>query len=263
MKKWLKNILLKNKFFKKIFYQHINKQYRKYYSSFSSSSYSRDFSFYTKLIGPTNLIFDVGANRGNKTDVFCQLSNKVIAVEPDEKNVEILRTRFKGNKKVIIENVALSSSNKIEKMFVLGDGDERNTLSIKWKGYIENPLNLRSEQMGFSDIKEVQTLTLQELICKYGIPDYIKIDVEGYELEVLKGLSQKIRLISFESNLPEFLEETIQCIKLLYKLSGTSKYNYSFENSFMLDEWIGYDEFSTIIKNIEFRTIEIFCRMEL
>ena len=67
--------------------------------------------------------------------------------------------------------------------------------------------------------------TLDDLIKIYGVPKYIKIDVEGFELDVLLGLSQKAGIISFEFT-SEFLDQTINCLNHLKKI-GYQEYNFS------------------------------------
>ena len=82
----------------------------------------------------------------------------------------------------------------------------------------------------FSDSKwdkviSVDTTTLDQLINDYGHPKYIKIDVEGFELEVLKGLTKKTGIISFEFT-SEFFIDAIKCLDYLHLL-GYQKFNYS------------------------------------
>ena len=67
-------------------------------------------------------------------------------------------------------------------------------------------------------IFEVDKDFIPNLIKKFGNPQYIKIDVEGYELNVIKGLTKKSGIISFEIT-SEFFDEAIKCLKHLKKLS--------------------------------------------
>src|ERR1700744_427063 len=57
----------------------------------------KEISFYRSLLQglrPGNIVFDVGANVGIKTDIFLRLGAKVVAVEPDECNQSMLRSKF-------------------------------------------------------------------------------------------------------------------------------------------------------------------------
>ena len=56
---------------------------------------------------------------------------------------------------------------------------------------------------GFDQVRwasgiRVPATTLDALIARHGLPRFCKIDVEGYEAEVLRGLSQPISALSFE-----------------------------------------------------------------
>jgi hypothetical protein len=71
--------------------------------------------------------------------------------------------------------------------------------------------------------ERVQVTTLDALITQYGPPAYIKIDVEGFEIEVLSGLSQPVQMLSVEY-LPAFAALTLQVIERLEAL-GTYRFN--------------------------------------
>jgi hypothetical protein len=72
---------------------------------------------------------------------------------------------------------------------------------------------------------EVGVTTLDRLIAEHGEPAFCKIDVEGFEAEVLKGLSKPLRALSFEY-LPMAHEATLQALQLVEGLGGY-EYNYS------------------------------------
>jgi hypothetical protein len=74
------------------------------------------------------------------------------------------------------------------------------------------------------------------------MPDFIKIDVEGYEHEVLKGLSTPVKLLSLEFT-PEFVDSTINCINHSSGL-GNVQCNWSMNESMemMLNDWVDASE---------------------
>ena len=172
-----------------------------------------DFNFYKNTFGKKlNLIFDVGANWGDKTYAFKKLSNQVVSVEPDQNCFRALNIRYGKNDKVALEHVALGDQEGTATFFVEEDGSAYNTLSEKQKEWL-----LENHQPQQLKEVEVKVTTLDHLIKKHGSPDYIKIDVEGFELPVLKGLSKVPPIISFEANLPHFQEETLTILDLLNK----------------------------------------------
>ena len=85
--------------------------------------------------------------------------------------------------------------------------------------------------------------TLDNLIAIYGIPKFCKIDVEGYEEEVLKGLSVKVPYISFEYTIPERLESIINCFSLLSRI-GEFDCNFTKgeEMKFVFVDWVSKEK---------------------
>ena len=88
----------------------------------------------------------------------------------------------------------------------------------------------------------MNVVTLDFLIDEFGVPDYVKIDVEGFDLEVLRGLSRPIALLSFEFNTqPSLIEIAEQCIRYIDRL-GQYEFNYQAEaagqTSLQFDRWV-------------------------
>jgi len=140
-----------------------------------------------------------------------------------------------------------------------------NTLSQKWKGALENGRTKRfSEWRSFPTTTEVETTTLDSLIERYGLPYFIKIDVEGYERHAIGGLSYRIPYISFELNLPEYTEEGIECLRLLSDLGESVEFNYIWDcrAGFRLDTWLPYRDFKEHLVSFEYRYMEVFARSE-
>lgn len=187
----------------------------------------KEYLFYKNLLINSSLVFDVGANIGNKTYIFQKLGNKVICIEPDNTNYDKLVDRFR-KKSVIVVNGCISDKDGEEIFYEDTPGSAFNTLSTKWKLSLSSPDLNRWKETKFkvSNSKIKQYYKLDTLIKMYGKPDFIKIDVEGYELEVIKGLSQRIKIISFECNLPEFKSETLACIDHLCQINPNSRFNY-------------------------------------
>ena len=103
--------------------------------------------------------------------------------------------------------------------------------------------------MDFSSVLDVETDTLDSLVNAYGIPDYCKIDVEGYEAEVLRGLSKKIGIISFEFT-SEFVFKSIECLCMLRSL-GYISFNISVgeEPHWALENWNDWESMLSTLVN--------------
>ena len=219
---------------------------------------------FLKTLGYFKLVFDIGANEGNKTSFFRTLGSNVIAVEPDNYNYQFLVNRFHTSSKVKILHSAVSDTIGTADFFQNEPGSAFNTLSKKWKDSLEDQtINRWHTATMFNDIIEVQTITLDYLIDKYGKPDYIKIDVEGHELACIKGLTKMIPVISFEANLPEFKNETLQIIEHLKNIDKKVRFNYIVnEENFEYKAHVSSDEFYDFIRNTNLKFMDVFSFMD-
>jgi FkbM family methyltransferase len=206
------------------------------------------FHFYSTFINENDLCFDVGANYGNRVKTFIDLNARVVAIEPQKKCCEYLERKF-GNKIVII-NKGLGSKAEI-KNFYEADISSLSTFSEEW---IESVKQTRFKQHSWQSSKKIEITTLDRLIEEYGVPSFIKIDVEGYESEVLSGLNTPVKMLSFEYTVPEKLEKVITCIKKIESLNSHFQCNYSIQESmeFALKKWVSISEICGIINSTEF-----------
>ncbi|HEU5166689.1 MAG TPA: FkbM family methyltransferase [Chitinophagaceae bacterium] len=205
-------------------------------------------SFYQKWVKPGGLVFDIGANVGNRIGLFLELGAKVIAVEPQQACVEILQKKY-GNK-IHIENIGLSHS---EGELELHIADE-STISSFSEEFITKTGANRFKRNKWKETVKVPVSTFDKLIEKYGVPDFSKIDVEGFELEVLRGLNQKTPFLSFEYCVPEMSEKLYECVQRINTIDPSASYNYSIGESFVLasDKWYSFPEFLSLIKERSF-----------
>jgi FkbM family methyltransferase len=260
MKNLLKKIFRQLGIFEKLQFHPLNRIYR---NKTLRKRYFEQLHFYKELLGENKkLIFDVGANVGDTAHMFRRIADKVIALEPDDQNCKILRARFGNSKHVIIIQKAVSSVSGETEFFIDAPGSAFNTLSKKWVNVLQNTeLTRFGSTMKFGQHKKVETTTLDLLISQYGNPDFIKIDVEGFELEVIKGLTKSVNRISVECNFPEFYAETIEIIQYLNELNPAYRFNYYNEHSFLLPDFIDAREMISILEKTNLRFFEIFCQL--
>jgi FkbM family methyltransferase len=227
----------------------------------------REVDFYRNLLDgfrEGDLIFDVGANQGYKTDIFMRFGAKVVAVEPDETSQEILKQRFLKyrlkRKRLIIVAKAVSDRGSTETMWIDSPGGAKNTLSQKWAETLRADDRRFGHELGFGQRKVVETISIEQLIAAHGLPFFVKIDVEGHELHVLRGMQRSVPYLSFEVNLPEFRREGLECIQVLGSLAPDGKFNYTPDcrRGLVLERWLPKEEFSAVLDSCRDESIEVF-----
>ena len=230
-----------------------------------------EIAFYRNLLEgfrEGDLIFDVGANEGYKTGMFLELGAKVVSVEPDETSQKILRQRFfkyrLRSKPLVIVPKALSDKSMTERMWIDTPGSAKNTLSQKWAETLRSDGTRFGERLSFGQWKEVETVSMNELVTEYGSPFFVKIDVEGYERSVLQGMKRPVPYLSFEVNLPEFRSEGLECVHMLGRLAPNGLFNYTSDCRYglALKQWLGLEEFSPVLNSRNDKSIEIFWKTE-
>lgn len=158
----------------------------------------------SKYIKPADLIFDIGGNIGQYALLFSYLTGpngKVITIEPDFKNFSFLQFNIAVNK--ITNTLCLKkglgrSSTRMEFFRDTETGGRKGSFN---REYVEE--NYR----GHKEI--VETATLDSLIEQYGVPSFVKIDVEGFETEVIAGLTKSLQNTVFFIEVREDTKEAI------------------------------------------------------
>jgi len=116
----------------------------------------------------------------------------------------------------------------------------------------------------FPGIQDVETTTLGALMEIHGTPRYIKIDVEGHEAAVLRGLPRPVPFLSFEANLPEFLPEAAECVGILMRLCPAGCFNLTEAcyRGLALGEWAAGPEMVAALRARGETSVEVFWRSE-
>ncbi|WP_210493918.1 FkbM family methyltransferase [Microvirga antarctica] len=153
-------------------------------------------ALYAAYVGPGDLAFDIGSHVGDRISCFRRLGARVIALEPQPGPAAIIRL-FHGRDGSVTclqeaagaepGELTLRTNSRnptvatISSAFVSAARDAKGWEGQEWDGAITVPVT-----------------TLDALIARYGKPRFIKIDVEGFEDQVLAGLTARVPALSFE-----------------------------------------------------------------
>jgi FkbM family methyltransferase len=200
--------------------------------------------FYAGLIAEGDLVIDVGANMGERTELFLALGASVVAVEPQAECAEHLRRRWNDEPRFTLFEGGCAEKVGERELFV-ADAHTLSTMSPAWIEIVQG--SGRFGEHRWDEKRVVATTTLDELIAERGDPAFVKIDVEGFEHEVLSGLTRPMRCASIEWA-RESLRDTARCIERLSQL-GMSEFNVTLGESMSweLSTWVDAQEIVSVI----------------
>lgn len=213
--------------------------------------------FYSQFVNEGDLCFDIGANIGNRIGVFLKLGATVVAVEPQNSCMRKLLKKYGNNNKVFLVHKALGSREGKGNL-ILSNSHTVSSMSKEWIDCVRDSDMFFTSTSAFQwhENVTVPITTLDKLIRKYGSPAVCKIDVEGFEYQVIKGLSKPVKVISFEfTPTPKLINQSIESIKHLSTI-GNVQFNYSFEESMILalPEWVDDGKICNILLSIPYKT---------
>jgi FkbM family methyltransferase len=199
--------------------------------------------FFATLLPKNAFVFDIGANYGEYTAAFFSLgARKVVAVEPQPDLAEFVASAFADEVQaghLLVRAQAIGAQEGHATLF--SAPDPHKSMATMSEAFIE-AARQGGRTWNVAARTDVKVTTLDALIQTFGVPDYIKVDVEGFDLEVLKGLSFGIRLLSFEFNTqPGLIGVAERCIDRVCSL-GAYEFNYQAEApgqaALQFDKWV-------------------------
>lgn len=178
------------------------------------------------------VIFDIGANDGQSIERFKKIFPKstIHSFEPIKECFQNLKKKYLYKKDIILNNIALGSKEKIEKFYVNTNSYTSSFYKIN-KRY--NYLHNNDQQM---QIEKIKVMTLDKYILKKKINkiDIVKIDTQGYELDILKGgiknLKNKIKFIELEIIFVDYYKKKVNLSDINNIMIRNNYYLYNIEN---------------------------------
>jgi FkbM family methyltransferase len=199
--------------------------------------YLQERRFYRDFVKPGDLVFDIGANKGDKTAALLSLGARVVAVEPNPVCISVI---VKNHRRAIesgrlhVECAAVASQPGHITLAIFDSTADMVSGSPEFLNY--------ARTVGYSETRTIAALalTVDQLIERFGLPQFLKIDVEGMDAEVLRGLSLKPQLLSFEYNVAAALwEHTRECFGQAERLGFTeANLTEATSSAFLFGSWV-------------------------
>jgi FkbM family methyltransferase len=216
--------------------------------------------FYAELIRPGDLCYDIGAHVGNRIRPWLGLGARVVALEPQPQLMHLLQRLYGRSPHVTLLQLAAGAAPGQATLLTSPGNPTVATLSAEWTDAVRR-------DPGFANVTwepgaPVAVTTLDELITQYGPPAYCKIDVEGFELAVLQGVSQPLPLVSFEY-IPVAIDRAEACVARLTAL-GDYEFNWFEGESHRFESavWLSAAQFAPVLASLgtRRRSGDIFAR---
>jgi FkbM family methyltransferase len=191
--------------------------------------------FYRQFVRPGDLCFDIGAHLGDRTGHFLALGARVVALEPQPGPLAVLRRLYGGDPRVALVAAAAGAAPGEAELAIDPMNPTVASLSPEWRARVAQARSFAG--IDWRERLRVPVTTLDALIAAHGRPAFCKIDVEGFEAAVIRGLSEALPALSIEY-IPAALDGTLAALERLQTL-GDYRFNRSPGESmrFTAPEW--------------------------
>ena len=195
---------------------------------------------YSGFVHHGDLVFDIGANVGDRVASFRRLGARIVAVEPQPAFAGVLKLFYGRRGDVAIEAVAVGRAPGTIEMMISAKNPTVSTVSAEFVGAARDAPGWETQRWTRS--VWVAVTTLDALIEKHGLPAFIKIDVEGFEQEALAGLTRAVKALSFEFTIIQ-RDVALACIERCVAL-GYTRFNAALGESqtFVNADWVGGEQ---------------------
>jgi FkbM family methyltransferase len=198
-----------------------------FHPSFYTGAASRDAAradLYKHFTRPGDLVFDIGANCGEVVNVLLGLGCRVVAVEPQPEVARLIDARAE----VVV--AAVGATEGTAAFYAVPSNPYLSTLRPDIRDTVA-----ATNASWAAETREVKVTTLDALIGRFGVPVFCKVDVEGFEVEVLRGLSTPLRAMSLEVH--SFDRSKVAGVEAELARLGDYGLLYSRGESYSLEPW--------------------------
>ena len=205
-------------------------------------------ALYSRFVGPGDLAFDIGSHVGDRIGAFGRLGARVVALEPQPDCALVIRTLYGDDSEVTLIEAACGREPGRIVLHVNSANPTVTTASVDFIAAAEGAGGWEG-QVWDCEI-EAEVTTLNDLVGRFGRPRFVKIDVEGFEGDVLAGLSESLPALSFEFTTIQ-RDIAIRCVDRLQEL-GPYRFDAALGETqvLRLGEWVSGPRIKDFIQSL-------------
>ncbi len=192
---------------------------------------------YARFVKPGDLAFDIGSHVGDRIGSFRRSGARVVALEPQPDCARVIRHIYRDDPGVTLVEAACGPAPGALTLHINSKNPTVTTASADFVRAADGAGGWEGQV--WDQTIEVPVTTLDALIATHGRPAFVKIDVEGFEADVIAGLSTPIPALSFEFTTIQ-RAVALACIERCIAL-GYVRFNAALGESqiFVNADWIG------------------------
>lgn len=184
-------------------------------------------ALYARILPKNGLAFDIGSHVGDRIGSFRRCGARVVALEPQPDCASAIRSIYAGDDAVTLVEAACGPKPGVLTLHINSANPTVTTASPDFVKAADGAAGWEGQV--WDKAIDVPVTTLDALIAAHGVPDFVKIDVEGFEADVLAGLCTPIPALSFEFTTIQ-RNVAYQCLGIIEKL-GAYRFNLALGES--------------------------------
>lgn len=194
--------------------------------------------FYANLVQPGDLVFDIGAHVGSRSKTLLSLGATVVAVEPQPDFADFISRTLRHPKLTLLRK-AIGREQGFIDLHISSRHPTVTSTSESWMSTVKDSSGF--QKVAWDRVERVEMTTLDQMVASHGRPSLCKIDVEGAEADILRGLSTPLPLIIFEY-IPAAMGVAHEAMAELQRL-GPYRFNRvsGEQHHFLHPDWLSHD----------------------